>query len=93
MVPVFEGFADAELDLGDTSVFLRHGGEGPPVLLLHGHPRTGSTWHRVAPQLLAAGFSVVCPDSAATAARPSRYLRRTMHRTPSGPPQPTSSPR
>lgn len=59
---MFEGFADAELDLGDTSVFLRHGGEGPPVLLLHGHPRTGSTWHRVAPQLLAAGFSVVCPD-------------------------------
>ena len=59
---MFEGFTTAELHLGDSSVFLRHGGEGPPVLLLHGHPRTGSTWHRVAPRLAAAGFSVVCPD-------------------------------
>jgi haloacetate dehalogenase len=43
-------------------VRVRHGGEGPPVLLLHGHPRTHATWHRVAPRLAAAGFSVVCPD-------------------------------
>ena len=40
---------------------MRHGGSGPPVLLLHGHPRTHATWHRVAP-LLAAGHTVVCPD-------------------------------
>ena len=26
---------------------VRHAGEGPAVLLLHGHPRTGSTWHAV----------------------------------------------
>ena len=31
------------------------------MLLLHGHPRTHTTWHRVAP-LLAGEFSVVCPD-------------------------------
>jgi haloacetate dehalogenase len=31
------------------------------VLLLHGHPRTHTTWHRVAP-LLAAERTVVCPD-------------------------------
>jgi haloacetate dehalogenase len=31
------------------------------VLLLHGHPRTHTTWHRVAP-LLAATHTVVCPD-------------------------------
>jgi haloacetate dehalogenase len=40
---------------------VRHGGSGPPLLLLHGHPRTHTTWHRVAP-LLAGGFTVVCPD-------------------------------
>src|SRR5829696_2599871 len=35
---------------------------GPaPILLLHGHPRTHATWHRVAP-LLADAFTVVCPD-------------------------------
>jgi haloacetate dehalogenase len=32
------------------------------VVLLHGHPRTHTTWHRVAPLLAAAGHTVVCPD-------------------------------
>lgn len=32
------------------------------MVLIHGHPRTGSTWHRVAPQLVERGFTVVCPD-------------------------------
>lgn len=40
----------------------RIGGDGPPVVLLHGHPRTHTTWHRVAPLLAADGFTVVCPD-------------------------------
>ncbi len=37
-------------------------GSGPPVVLLHGHPRTHTTWHRVVPLLTAAGHTVVCPD-------------------------------
>jgi haloacetate dehalogenase len=32
------------------------------VVLLHGHPRTSATWHRVAPLLVDRGFTVVCPD-------------------------------
>ncbi len=40
----------------------RSGGEGPPVVLLHGHPRAHTTWHRVAPDLAARGLAVVCPD-------------------------------
>ncbi|WP_227369641.1 alpha/beta fold hydrolase [Halomonas sp. M20] len=40
---------------------MRYGGTGSPVLLLHGHPRTHATWHRVAP-LLAKRHTVVCPD-------------------------------
>ncbi|WP_026005295.1 alpha/beta hydrolase [Arthrobacter sp. M2012083] len=59
---MFEGFEERHIDVGSCSLFVRYGGEGPPVLLLHGHPRTSATWHRVAPQLLNAGFSVVCPD-------------------------------
>ena len=31
------------------------------LVLLHGHPRTHTTWHRVAP-LLSGSFFVVCPD-------------------------------
>lgn len=59
---MFEGFTDERVDVGDVALRVRHGGSGPPVLLLHGHPRTGATWHRVAPLLADAGFSVVCPD-------------------------------
>lgn len=59
---MFEGFQEERFDVGQASVFTRWGGEGPPVLLLHGHPRTSATWHRVAPRLVARGFSVVCPD-------------------------------
>ncbi len=41
---------------------VRHGGDGPALLLVHGHPRTGATWHRVAPALATDGLSVVVPD-------------------------------
>src|SRR4051812_1148388 len=58
---MFEGFTLARVDVGDAVLRVRHGGEGPPLLLLHGHPRTHATWHRVAP-LLARRFTVVCPD-------------------------------
>ncbi|MGV9599372.1 alpha/beta fold hydrolase [Streptosporangium sandarakinum] len=58
---MFEGFAEERVDTGEAELFVRHGGSGPPLLLLHGHPRTHATWHRVAP-LLADGFTVVCPD-------------------------------
>ncbi|WP_328473795.1 alpha/beta hydrolase [Actinoplanes sp. NBC_00393] len=59
---MFEGFKDERVDVGDVELRVRHAGDGPPVLLIHGHPRTGATWHRVAPQLLQRGFTVVCPD-------------------------------
>jgi haloacetate dehalogenase len=58
---VFDGFTAARIDLGDVDLHVRHGGSGPPLLLLHGHPRTSATWHRVAPSL-AADYFVVCPD-------------------------------
>jgi haloacetate dehalogenase len=59
----FDGFEERHLRLATgESVRFRLGGEGPPVVLLHGHPRTHTTWHRVAPLLAAAGHTVVCPD-------------------------------
>jgi len=59
---VFEGFALERIEVGEVTLRVRHGGSGPAVLLLHGHPRTHVTWHKVAP-LLADSFTVVCPDS------------------------------
>ena len=61
---MFEGFDESMVDVGN-GVRLRcrvGGGVGAPVVLLHGHPRTHTTWHRVAPLLRAAGHTVVCPD-------------------------------
>ncbi|MGW6292329.1 alpha/beta fold hydrolase [Streptomyces sp. NPDC055058] len=59
---MFEDFETTRVQLDEASIFVRHGGEGPPVVLLHGHPRTSATWHRVAPLLVRSGFTVVCPD-------------------------------
>jgi haloacetate dehalogenase len=61
-VTLFPGFTDETIDVGEVALRVRHGGEGPAVLLVHGHPRTGSTWHAVAPALAGAGFRVVVPD-------------------------------
>jgi len=58
---MFDGFVLERIDVGEAELRVRHGGSGPPLLLLHGHPRTHVTWHRVAP-LLAHGHTVVCPD-------------------------------
>jgi haloacetate dehalogenase len=57
----FDGFALETIDCGEVALRVRHGGSGPPVVLLHGHPRTHATWHRVA-GLLADRYTVVCPD-------------------------------
>jgi haloacetate dehalogenase len=59
---MFDGFTTERIDLGDAVLRVCHGGEGgTPVMLLHGHPRTHTTWHRLAP-LLAAEHTVICPD-------------------------------
>src|SRR4051794_6361971 len=57
-----DGFSLQQVDVGSAVLRVRRGGSGPAVLLLHGHPRTHTTWWRVAPLLAARGFAVVCPD-------------------------------
>ena len=47
----FAGFDESRIGVGNgVELRVRTGGSGPPVVLLHGHPRTHTTWHRVAPQ-------------------------------------------
>ena len=58
---MLEEFEAAEVESGETSIFVRWAGAGPPLLLLHGFPQTHLMWQRVAP-LLAQQFSVVCAD-------------------------------
>lgn len=58
---MFETFRLDMIELPEATLRVRYGGSGPPLLLLHGHPRTHKTWHKVAP-VLARNFAVVCPD-------------------------------
>ena len=58
---MFEGFELSKIDTGEAVIHVRHGGKGPPLLLLHGHPQTHVMWHRVAPDL-AQHYTVVAPD-------------------------------
>ena len=58
---VFDGFEAFDVATKGTVIHGRLGGEGPPVLLLHGIPETHLMWHRVAPRL-AQQFTVVATD-------------------------------
>jgi haloacetate dehalogenase len=61
-VAFFDAFTLEHVDGGaGATLRVRHGGDGPPVVLLHGHPRTHATWHMVAAPL-ADHHTVVCPD-------------------------------
>jgi haloacetate dehalogenase len=80
----FEGFASHEIDLGETTIFARAGGAGPPLLLLHGYPQSHMMWARVA-AALKDRFTVVAADlrgygrsSAPTSQRGERYSKRVM---------------
>jgi len=57
----FDGFEKQRIALGPVTLQVLTGGEGPPLLLLHGYPQTHHAWHAVAP-LLAKDFSLVIPD-------------------------------
>jgi haloacetate dehalogenase len=58
---MFEGFERKRVDCGEATINCVVGGNGPPVLLLHGFPQNLAEWARVAP-LLAKKFTIVCAD-------------------------------
>ncbi|MBE7211742.1 MAG: alpha/beta hydrolase [Gluconacetobacter diazotrophicus] len=60
--PFLPGFSTSDVEGADgTRIRVAVGGSGPPILLLHGHPQTHVTWHKVAPAL-GRHFTVVCAD-------------------------------
>jgi len=54
----FEGLI---INTGETTIFLRRLGNGPPLLLLHGFPESHLMWRDVAPRLIN-HFTVICAD-------------------------------
>ena len=61
MTGFFHDFTLTHHKVTDGTLRLRHGGSGPPLLLLHGNPQTHAMWHAVAP-ILAQTHTVICPD-------------------------------
>src|SRR4051812_2381579 len=59
---LFPGFPPLEGEAApQVKIRAMVGGNGPPLLLLHGHPQTHAIWHRVAPELCER-FTVVACD-------------------------------
>src|SRR5437763_6799194 len=58
---MLEDFDAAEIQTGETTIFVRRSGSGSPLLLLHGFPETHLMWRKVAP-ILARRFTVACAD-------------------------------
>jgi haloacetate dehalogenase len=57
----FESFQLSRVDVGEATLRVRHGGSGPPLLLLHGYPETHMMWGKIADEL-AKDFTVIAPD-------------------------------
>jgi haloacetate dehalogenase len=58
---LFPGFKQTFIKTSGATLNTLVGGNGPPLLLIHGHPETHVTWHKVVPQL-AQQFTVVLTD-------------------------------
>lgn len=56
-----DDFSSETIETGEAAIFLRRGGTGAPLLLLHGFPQTHLMWREVAP-ILARDFTVICAD-------------------------------
>lgn len=82
---MFTGFEQSMAEVNGTRINYLRGGDGPALLLLHGHPQTHVIWHKVV-QRLASQFTVIAADlrgygdsgKPAGLADHSNYSKRTM---------------
>jgi haloacetate dehalogenase len=61
MTDLFPGFDTRRIEGDGAEIHCRIGGDGRPLVLLHGYPECHATWHRIAPRLAERFFCVV-PD-------------------------------
>jgi len=61
MSALFPGFEKRKIKTSGAAITPVIGGDGPPVLLLHGYPQSHVMWHKVAPSL-ARDYTVICAD-------------------------------
>ena len=58
MADFFPGFEERRIETSGAEINLVTGGNGPPLLLLHGYPQSHVLWRKIAPRLARASFSV-----------------------------------
>jgi haloacetate dehalogenase len=82
---LFPGFETRRFRTSGAEIFARIGGDGPPVLMLHGYPQTHVIWHRIASRLAQKYKLIICDlrgygQSSIPADTPdhSSYSKRTM---------------
>jgi haloacetate dehalogenase len=85
LVDLYPGYASHFVDTSVGKIFVRTGGRGSPVLLLHGYPQTNVMWHRVTPALAEQHALVIADlpgygqsDAPESAADHSPYTKRAM---------------
>ncbi|WP_020653118.1 alpha/beta fold hydrolase [Massilia niastensis] len=83
---LFPGFRSQQVEVSPgVNIHALIGGDGPPLLLLHGHPQTHAIWHKVAPSLRERFTVIACDlrgygDSSKPAGDSDhlQYSKRTM---------------
>src|SRR5437763_6410448 len=88
LADLFPGYASEWINTRSGRIFARVGGNGPPLLLLHGFSETHAMWHRVAPRL-ADKFTLIMADLPSygrsdmpdSASDHPPYTKRAMPRT------------
>ncbi|MFG1183595.1 alpha/beta fold hydrolase [Xanthobacter aminoxidans] len=80
IVPFPADFRISEIETNGTTLYVRTGGQGPAVLLIHGYGETGDMWGALA-QALAPTHTVVVPDlrgMGLSAKPPGGYDKKTQ---------------
>ncbi len=75
-----DGFSELAARVGDVTINYVRGGDGPPLVLLHGYPQTWYMWRKVMPALCRQ-YTVVAPDlrgAGDSSAPPDGYDKRTL---------------
>jgi haloacetate dehalogenase len=58
---LFPGFKVSKVQTSGATIHVVSGGQGPPLLLLHGAPQSHATWYKIAPAL-AKDYTLVIAD-------------------------------
>jgi alpha-beta hydrolase superfamily lysophospholipase len=72
------GFTHEKVQTSGATINVVRGGDGPPLLLIHGAPPSHVSWHKVAPDF-AKDHTVIMPDLRGCGTAASRPTRPTAN--------------